>query len=241
MVSWLSLWVENLDKLLCCILIPRLLSNGAQEWGSELHTNPLSTKFPCKLLVTCNSSYSFVSLYFSVGFFFSYLTSWRNGVVVKRWSHHWKCHFQSNVFTEMLSVKYEPEMLWKEYKLVSIPFDAQNLIMDCLHSLPCVRGLLYGREFEVWVSGYLWSIFCLQHSGIFHIALGCWMLLTFGPRVCRAYGSFTFFLLYILGGISGNLTSFLHIPDPTVGGTVSSIHYFLYILKMLPIPTYLCY
>ncbi|KAF7135102.1 hypothetical protein RHSIM_Rhsim08G0081400 [Rhododendron simsii] len=57
------------------------------------------------------------------------------------------------------------------------------------------------------------------HSGIFHIALGCWMLLTFGPRVCRTYGSFTFFLLYILGGVSGNLTSFLHIPDPTVGGT----------------------
>lgn len=45
------------------------------------------------------------------------------------------------------------------------------------------------------------------------------MLLTFGPQVCRGYGSFTFFLIYILGGISGNLTSFLHTPDLTVGGT----------------------
>lgn len=26
-------------------------------------------------------------------------------------------------------------------------------------------------------------------------------------------------MIYVLGGISGNLTSFLHTPDPTVGGT----------------------
>ncbi|KAK2986828.1 hypothetical protein RJ640_011053 [Escallonia rubra] len=59
-----------------------------------------------------------------------------------------------------------------------------------------------------------------QHSGIFHVALGCWGLLTFGPQVCRAYGSLTFFLIYILGGLSGNMTSFLHTPEPTVGGTL---------------------
>uniref|UniRef100_A0A6N2K877 Peptidase S54 rhomboid domain-containing protein n=1 Tax=Salix viminalis TaxID=40686 RepID=A0A6N2K877_SALVM len=37
--------------------------------------------------------------------------------------------------------------------------------------------------------------------------------------VCRGYGSITFFLIYVLGGISGNLTSFLHTPEPAVGGT----------------------
>lgn len=51
------------------------------------------------------------------------------------------------------------------------------------------------------------------------MALSCWALLSFGPHVCRGYGSFTFLLIYILGGVSGNLTSFLHTPDPTVGGT----------------------
>ncbi|KAI7980224.1 hypothetical protein LOK49_Contig180G00003 [Camellia lanceoleosa] len=61
--------------------------------------------------------------------------------------------------------------------------------------------------------------YSVRHSGILHVALGCWVLLSFGPRVCRAYGSFTFLLIYILGGISGNLTSFLQTPDPTVGGT----------------------
>lgn len=51
------------------------------------------------------------------------------------------------------------------------------------------------------------------------MALSCWALVSFGPQVCRGYGPFTFFLIYILGGVSGNLTSFLHTPDPTVGGT----------------------
>ncbi|WJX70809.1 RHOMBOID-like protein 9, chloroplastic [Trifolium repens] len=59
----------------------------------------------------------------------------------------------------------------------------------------------------------------MQHAGIFHIALSCWALVSFGPQVCKGYGSFTFFLIYILGGVSGNLASFLHTPDPTVGGT----------------------
>lgn len=51
------------------------------------------------------------------------------------------------------------------------------------------------------------------------MALSCWALVSFGPQVCKGYGSFTFFLIYILGGVSGNFASFLHTPDPTVGGT----------------------
>ncbi|XP_010442679.1 PREDICTED: RHOMBOID-like protein 9, chloroplastic [Camelina sativa] len=57
------------------------------------------------------------------------------------------------------------------------------------------------------------------HSGIPHVALSSWALLTFGPKVCRDYGLITFCLIYILGGVSGNFMSFLHTPDPTVGGT----------------------
>ena len=74
-------------------------------------------------------------------------------------------------------------------------------------------------------SAYL-KCFCnltLQHSGFLHIALGCWALLLFGPRVCRAYGQMTFFLIYILGGICGNLSSFVHTPEITVCGTVSCL------------------
>ncbi|KAG6607094.1 RHOMBOID-like protein 9, chloroplastic, partial [Cucurbita argyrosperma subsp. sororia] len=58
-----------------------------------------------------------------------------------------------------------------------------------------------------------------SHSGAVHVALSCWTLVTFGRQVCRDYGPFTFFLIYVLGGVSGNLTSFLHTPEPTIGGT----------------------
>ncbi|KAJ9682925.1 hypothetical protein PVL29_018782 [Vitis rotundifolia] len=87
-----------------------------------------------------------------------------------------------------------------------------------LSSLP----LIYGAKInDLILVGEWWRLVTpmFLHSGIFHVALGCWVLLTFGPQVCRGYGSFTFFLIYILGGISGNLTSFLHTPDLTVGGT----------------------
>uniref|UniRef100_A0A2N9FE45 Peptidase S54 rhomboid domain-containing protein n=1 Tax=Fagus sylvatica TaxID=28930 RepID=A0A2N9FE45_FAGSY len=87
-----------------------------------------------------------------------------------------------------------------------------------LLSLP----LLYGAKInDLILVGEWWRLVTpmFLHSGLFHMALGCWGLLTFGPRVCKGYGSFTFFLIFILGGISGNLISFLHTPEPTVGGT----------------------
>ncbi|KAK9924742.1 hypothetical protein M0R45_033095 [Rubus argutus] len=87
-----------------------------------------------------------------------------------------------------------------------------------LFSLP----LLYGAKInDLIMVGEWWRLVTpmFLHSGVIHIAIGSWGLVTFGPKVCRGYGSFTFFLIYILGGISGNLISFLHTPEPTVGGT----------------------
>ncbi|XP_065854237.1 RHOMBOID-like protein 9, chloroplastic [Euphorbia lathyris] len=82
--------------------------------------------------------------------------------------------------------------------------------------------LLYGAKInDLILVGEWWRLVTpmFLHSGVFHVGLGCWSLMTFGTQVCRSYGSFTFFLIYILGGLSGNLTSFLHTPQPTVGGT----------------------
>ncbi|XP_077253226.1 rhomboid-related intramembrane serine protease family protein isoform X2 [Tasmannia lanceolata] len=90
--------------------------------------------------------------------------------------------------------------------------DVENL------SLP----LMYGAKInELILGGEWWRLVTpmFLHSGFLHVALGCWVLLTFGPQVCRGYGSFTFFLIYILGGIAGNLSSFVHTPELTVGGT----------------------
>ncbi|KAL6135403.1 hypothetical protein ACLB2K_067631 [Fragaria x ananassa] len=87
-----------------------------------------------------------------------------------------------------------------------------------LFSLP----LLYGAKInDLIMVGEWWRLVTpmFLHAGLIHIAIGSWGLVTFGPKVCRGYGSFTFFLIYMLGGISGNLISFLHTPEPTVGGT----------------------
>ncbi|KAL6136739.1 hypothetical protein ACLB2K_062034 [Fragaria x ananassa] len=87
-----------------------------------------------------------------------------------------------------------------------------------LFSLP----LLYGAKInDLIMVGEWWRLVTpmFLHTGLIHIAIGSWGLVTFGPKVCRGYGSFTFFLIYMLGGISGNLISFLHTPEPTVGGT----------------------
>ncbi|XP_045818184.1 RHOMBOID-like protein 9, chloroplastic [Trifolium pratense] len=98
---------------------------------------------------------------------------------------------------------------------IASPIRSDNLE---LFSLP----QLYGAKInDLIMVGEWWRLITpmFLHAGIFHIALSCWALVSFGPQVCKGYGSFTFFLIYILGGVSGNLASFLHTPDPTVGGT----------------------
>ncbi|KAK6150946.1 hypothetical protein DH2020_015878 [Rehmannia glutinosa] len=87
-----------------------------------------------------------------------------------------------------------------------------------LFSLPMVYG---AKINNLILTGEWWRLVTpiFLHWGIFHIALGSWVLFTFGLEVSREYGSFTFLLIYVLGGISGNLISFLHTPEPTVGGT----------------------
>ncbi|KAK1410397.1 hypothetical protein QVD17_36934 [Tagetes erecta] len=101
--------------------------------------------------------------------------------------------------------------------LFEIASPIRNSDLD-LFSVPALYGakinhlILYGEWWRLLTPMFL-------HTGMLHMGLGCWVLLTFGPQVCRAYGPFTFFLIYILGGLSGNFTSFLHTPGPTVGGT----------------------
>lgn len=87
-----------------------------------------------------------------------------------------------------------------------------------LYSLP----LMYGAKVnDLIMVGQWWRLVTpmFLHTGLMHIALGSWVLLSFGPQVCKRYGSFTFFLIFLLGGISGNFSSFLHTSEPTVGGS----------------------
>uniref|UniRef100_A0A0D3F4I0 Peptidase S54 rhomboid domain-containing protein n=1 Tax=Oryza barthii TaxID=65489 RepID=A0A0D3F4I0_9ORYZ len=96
-------------------------------------------------------------------------------------------------------------------------FDEKNFLdmqQDDQTSSFCLTNLLAAINIAV----LLFEI-ASPHSGFLHIALGCWVLLIFGPRVSRAYGQTTFLLMYILGGVCGNLTSYLHTSELTVCGT----------------------
>ncbi|KAK8569126.1 hypothetical protein V6N12_007658 [Hibiscus sabdariffa] len=87
-----------------------------------------------------------------------------------------------------------------------------------LFSIPSVYG---AKVNDLILVGEWWRLVTpmFLHSGILHVSLGCWGLLSFGPQVCRHYGPFTFLLIYLLGGFAGNLISFFHTPEPTVCGT----------------------
>ncbi|XP_047319108.1 RHOMBOID-like protein 9, chloroplastic [Impatiens glandulifera] len=102
--------------------------------------------------------------------------------------------------------------------LFEIASPIQNSDSELFFTLPSLYG---AKVNDLIMTGEWWRLVIpmFLHSGILHIAHGFWVLLNFGPQVCKFYGSFTFFLIYVLGGISGNLTSFLQTPEPSVGGT----------------------
>lgn len=90
--------------------------------------------------------------------------------------------------------------------------DVESLSLPAMYGAKVNKLILVGEWWRLLTPMFL-------HSGFPHVALSSWVLLTFGPQVCRGYGPFTFLLLYLLGGICGNLISFFHTPELTVCGT----------------------
>ncbi|KAG0556617.1 hypothetical protein M758_11G065500 [Ceratodon purpureus] len=81
---------------------------------------------------------------------------------------------------------------------------------------------LYGAKVnELIVNGEWWRLATptFLHSGLLHLGLSTWALLEFGPAVESAYGTLGFSMIYVVGGLFGNLLSFFHTPQGTVGGT----------------------
>jgi membrane associated rhomboid family serine protease len=81
---------------------------------------------------------------------------------------------------------------------------------------------LYGAKVnELIVNGDWWRLVTpmFLHSGLLHLGLSTWALLEFGPAVESAYGTLGFAMIYLLGGAYGNLLSFFHTPQGTVGGS----------------------
>ena len=62
------------------------------------------------------------------------------------------------------------------------------------------------------IQGQYWRLITpvLLHGSIFHIGFNMWALFVFGRDVERTYGHSRFFLLYWVGGLAGNVASFLN-------------------------------
>ncbi|BFI25804.1 hypothetical protein MPTK2_1g24540 [Marchantia polymorpha subsp. ruderalis] len=85
-------------------------------------------------------------------------------------------------------------------------------------SLPFVYG---AKVNDLIVAGQWWRLITpmFLHASLLHVGLGSWALLSFGPAVESAYGTLGFAMIYFLGGIFGDLMSFYHTTEWTVGGT----------------------
>lgn len=62
--------------------------------------------------------------------------------------------------------------------------------------------------------GQLWRLITpmLLHASIPHIGFNMYALFVFGVGLERNFGHWRFLVLYVLGGLSGNVLSFLHLP-----------------------------
>jgi rhomboid protease GluP len=75
------------------------------------------------------------------------------------------------------------------------------------------------------LAGQLWRLLTpvLLHStgSILHIGFNMYALLAFGPGLERTFGRARFLALYLLGGFSGNVLSFIFSPDNSLGSSTA--------------------
>ncbi len=82
----------------------------------------------------------------------------------------------------------------------------------------------YGAQIrQLILQGQLWRLLTpvLLHASIPHIGFNMWALWVFGVDLERSFGHRRFLLLYLLGGFSGNVLSFLHSPGPSLGASTA--------------------
>lgn len=86
------------------------------------------------------------------------------------------------------------------------------------------------------IQGQYWRLITpiLLHGSLIHIGFNMWALFSFGRNLERVYGHMRFTLLYLLGGLAGNVASFLLSSNPSLGAstaifglvTAEAVYYF---------------
>lgn len=72
-------------------------------------------------------------------------------------------------------------------------------------------------------SGQLWRLFTpmFLHGSPIHIAFNMYALHSLGRGLERTYGHFRFLLLYLVGGVAGNVASFALTPENSLGSSTA--------------------
>ncbi len=86
--------------------------------------------------------------------------------------------------------------------------------------LPASFGMKVNRLIE---SGQLWRLFTpmLLHGGLLHIGFNMYALYAIGPFLEQTFGSWRFFLLYVVSGFAGNVMSFLLTDANSLGASTA--------------------
>lgn len=76
---------------------------------------------------------------------------------------------------------------------------------------------------ELIIQGQVWRFFTpiFLHGSILHIGFNMYALYIIGPTLERLYGHQRYLALYLLGGIAGNICSFVFTPNPSLGSSTA--------------------
>ena len=87
--------------------------------------------------------------------------------------------------------------------------------------IPYQFGVKYNPLID---AGEYWRLLTpmLLHGGLMHIGFNMYALYILGPWLERFYGHWQFLLLYTLGGLTGNIVSYLRIPNPSLGASTAT-------------------
>ncbi|KAA8999829.1 rhomboid family intramembrane serine protease [Paenibacillus spiritus] len=129
----------------------------------------------------------------------------------------------------MLFIRYENWKSYLRYYPVTTLIVAANLVMFIILSLnggstDPYTLLHYGAMVDIGPERTEWwrlvtSIFL--HNGISHLLFNCFAILVFAPPLERLMGWARYAVLYILGGVVGNLVSMGVSGEAVYAGTVS--------------------
>ncbi len=73
------------------------------------------------------------------------------------------------------------------------------------------------------LAGHLWRLVTpmFLHGSLVHIAFNMYALYSLGRGLEISYGHLRFLLLFLLGGVAGNLASFAFTPNPSLGSSTA--------------------